>query len=82
MLASTVQFSKNERSSPHIRYLPAGLAGGSGAEAIRSLKDTHVFSQDPTAYRSVHSALTGPFHADEPQYSLQRQLCVEPASIH
>jgi hypothetical protein len=25
-----------------------------------------VFSQDPTAYRSIHSALSGPFHAGKP----------------
>ena len=31
--------------------------GGSSAEMTRSLKDTHVFSQDPTAYRPVHPAL-------------------------
>jgi hypothetical protein len=41
-------------------------AGGSSAETARSLKDTKsVFPQDPTAYRSVHSALPTPFHAPE-----------------
>jgi hypothetical protein len=68
MLASTVQFSKNNQTSPHLCNSPPSArgAGGSSAKRTRSLKDTKsVFPQDPTAYRSVHPALSTPFHAPE-----------------
>src|ERR1041384_8304687 len=55
---------KEQSDSPELLRTPAWtIPGGSSASDDRSLKDTHVFSQDPTAYRSVHPALSTPFHA-------------------
>ena len=57
---------KEQSDPPALLRTPARSqwSGGSFAADGRSLKDTKsVFSQDPTAYRSVHSALATPFHA-------------------
>jgi hypothetical protein len=56
--------------------------GGSTAARARSLKDTKsVFSQDPTAYRSIFSTPQRPFHtASSSTHSLGNRKSSQPAS--
>jgi hypothetical protein len=54
MLASTVQFSKNERTPPlHGPRLPTGNPANGSDDHDGPITERHrsVFSQDPTAYR-------------------------------
>jgi hypothetical protein len=66
MLASTVQFSKNNQTPTRIRQRLPSTPGGSKAGTAchpRTERNTHVFSQDPTAYRTLTQTPRRPFHA-------------------
>ena len=86
MLASTVQFSKNNQTPPHYCQRLPDQPGGSKTDRTLSFlaeENTHVFSQDPTAYRTLDQAPTRPFHA--PEGTVLTRAATRPnalASIH
>jgi hypothetical protein len=65
MLASTVQFSKNERTPPRSasRRPPPKRRWFRSRSGPITERHECVFSQDPTAYRTLDPTPTRPFHA-------------------
>jgi hypothetical protein len=85
MLASTVQFSKNERTPPlNGPRLPAGNPANGSDDHDGPITERHecVFPQDPTAYRQTPQP---PLDLSPPSRAvLTRPTTTEPAlaSIH
>jgi hypothetical protein len=68
MLASTVQFSKNERTPSHYCHRldqvlqPDWFGDRESPDHFLAERNTRVFSQDPTACRQTCETLVRPFH--------------------
>jgi hypothetical protein len=73
MLASTVQFSKNERTPPlNGPRLPAGNPANGSDDHDGPITERHecVFPQDPTAYRTLEPNPHETLPRSDEQYQL------------